>query len=189
MYSRLPTEINEEGHPELLLLNKRPINARSILVLFVKSVCFGLLLLWCFILGRWSVTLNECGKRLSTWCKPSGAVNDDGEDPYHRSVLTTSLTLAPALESLDYHQTMLDVSVYNSLSESKFRGPPSDELDAAWDSIANQDQYIMRIAKQNLPRINRTDAERTAFGWEGDSDGVRMIPEVFHELHCLVSSH
>lgn len=101
--------------------------------------------------------------------------------------LTMSRILAPALESLNYYHAMLDVSVYNSFSQSKFRGPPSDELDAAWDSIANQDQYIMRIEKQDLLRINRTDAESTAFGWEGDSDGVRMIPEVFHELHCLVS--
>lgn len=82
---------------------------------------------------------------------------------------------------------MLDVSVYNSLSESKFRGPPSPDLDAAWNSIANQDQYIMRMDKHDLLRINRSDAKDTAFGWEGDSDGIRMIPEVFHELHCLVS--
>ncbi|KAF4820533.1 Cyclochlorotine biosynthesis protein O [Colletotrichum siamense] len=104
------------------------------------------------------MSLEDCGKRLSPW--------------------------SPGLEAVNYYRTMFPSDFR---APSPYRGPPSKELDDAWDLISDQDLYLMRMDREDLRRINKSEVMNTAWGYSYDQDpnGVKYIFEVFHQLHCL----
>lgn len=69
-------------------------------------------------------------------------------------------------------------TVFHNLSQSPFAGSPSQEIDAAWDSLLAPMHMRLSIAE-----LRRDDQESVRLpegggylGWMG----------VFHELHCIV---
>lgn len=94
--------------------------------------------------------------------------------------------LAPGLEVVEYHHEMWPADFF---APSKWRGPPSPELDEEWEKISNEDRYIMRMNRHDLPKINKSDTVDVAWGFNADKhdpDGVKFIFEAFHQLHCVV---
>ena len=69
-------------------------------------------------------------------------------------------------------------TIFHNLSQSPFAGPPSPDIDAAWDKLLAP--MHMRISIQELRRDNQNSVQLPEgggyLGWMG----------VFHELHCIV---
>lgn len=95
-------------------------------------------------------------------------------------------TLAPALEVVEYRKVMYDGKF---LAPSVYRGEPRPELENAWDRITQLGTGSIRVAKEDLHRLNKS-ATRDIVGFPGeDVDGAHDAQttfEVFHQLHCLV---
>ncbi|KAK1751708.1 hypothetical protein QBC47DRAFT_433711 [Echria macrotheca] len=109
-----------------------------------------------FFAGRHSVSLKDCGIRLSTW--------------------------SPALEAIEYQQVMFDARF---AAPSIYRGKPTPQLDGAWETMIHRGAGSLRVEKQDLWRLNKTaDANRTVTFNDGSGDYPTML-EVFHQLHCL----
>lgn len=91
--------------------------------------------------------------------------------------------LAPAFKAVEYYETTFNGDF---LAPSVWRGPPSPELDEAWNLISIAGTGSLRISKDQLSRLNKSaDAEITA-GFGDGTDDVQVMLEVFHQLHCLV---
>lgn len=125
----------------------------------LRSVYFGTLL--GFIFGFLTITSmmsqNSCTRKMSTW--------------------------SPALQI--YEDDNLITQPFNgALRESnKYRGPPSNELDAAWDEITYPKGGLTRLSKDELRRINAS--EYAAAYTEEMGGGYIAGIEVFHQLHCV----
>ncbi|KAK4445588.1 hypothetical protein QBC34DRAFT_472114 [Podospora aff. communis PSN243] len=129
---------------------------RGVASLVIEALVFVFVIVASFFVGRGSLSLAECGRRLSTW--------------------------SPALEAIEYHQTMFDGSF---LAPSIYRGTPSPELDAAWEAISTEGEGIIRIHKSDLDRLNKSADADFVVGFQDNTDGVQVLLEVFHQLHCL----
>jgi hypothetical protein len=91
--------------------------------------------------------------------------------------------LAPALEALEYRQVMFRGEF---LAPSVWRGTPNKDLDEAWDNITLAGLRDMRIEMSDLERLNKTLPTKSAYLFDDGKDGVVVLLEVFHQLHCLV---
>ncbi|KAI4180236.1 MAG: hypothetical protein LQ346_007038 [Caloplaca aetnensis] len=93
-------------------------------------------------------------------------------------------TLAPALEIVKLHET----NFANSFAEkSPYRGPPTVELEAAWEELWNQPEILIPPSSMSRLNITGDDLQRQyvrAAPEEGD--GYIGGLEVFHQIHCLV---
>lgn len=71
-------------------------------------------------------------------------------------------------------------TLFKNLSRTPYAGPPSSQLDSAWDKLLSP--MHMRISAEELREADQKSVplpEKGGFlGWMG----------VFHELHCIVSS-
>jgi len=80
-----------------------------------------------------------------------------------------------AVSNLEFKYTG---SVFHRLNNTPFAGPPSPELDAAWQNLLAP--MHIRITEEELQQDNQTSVALTEgggfLGWLG----------VFHELHCIV---
>lgn len=158
----------------------------------IRPLCYGLLgtiglllLGWaCFVLGRLSMTVEQCGRKLSTWCKKLRVVS-----PIQVQTVTNivfPLVEAPALDVVEYQRMTFDGEF---LAPSKYRGAPSKQLDEAWDKITLGGTRNMRIDASDLSRLNKTKNDKTEFIYKDGKDGIAVVMlEVFHHLHCLVSN-
>ncbi|KAK3939793.1 hypothetical protein QBC46DRAFT_408866 [Diplogelasinospora grovesii] len=106
---------------------------RGVLFGCLGMLTFGFAVSCAFVFGRRSVSLTECGQRLSAW--------------------------SPALDAIEYYQTIWDGGF---LAPSIYRGTPTTELDAAWDRITTGCEGILRIAKSDLGRLKRSSNEDLA---------------------------
>ncbi|KZS95188.1 hypothetical protein SISNIDRAFT_408923, partial [Sistotremastrum niveocremeum HHB9708] len=81
---------------------------------------------------------------------------------------------APAQSAVQYERR-----VFNKLGiRTKFHGPPTDETDAAWESLYKiGTSWITQEQAALLP--NHTDPIA------GEEDRSVIVLEVFHQLHCL----
>jgi len=92
-------------------------------------------------------------------------------------------TWSPALEIYDDDE--LSVQRFDGAlrKPNKFRGPPSQEIDDAWDEITYSNGILVRLSKDQLDRVN---ASGFAAEYTEDMGGGYMAGiEVFHQLHCL----
>ncbi|KAH0591997.1 hypothetical protein MHUMG1_10292 [Metarhizium humberi] len=129
---------------------------RQLFLVVLTSLSLLCLMILSMALGRLTVTNFDCGRQLSTW--------------------------SPAFEAVEYYQTTFEGEF---LAPSVWRGPPSPELDEAWNRISIRGTGSLRIAKDDLSRLNKSaDAEITAGFGDGTND-VQVLLEVFHQLHCL----
>ncbi|KAH8653084.1 hypothetical protein BGZ60DRAFT_533279 [Tricladium varicosporioides] len=120
---------------------------------------FVLGLVVCFIgysLTLWQVNGN-CTRRASVW--------------------------SPALDIYDGQQFSLQRFNGALRDPNNFRGPPSDEIDKAWEGIILPHKSLFRLSKDELIRLNVSEyaAEYTEEMGGGYIAGL----EVFHELHCV----
>ncbi|KAF7585873.1 hypothetical protein BBP40_009948 [Aspergillus hancockii] len=91
-------------------------------------------------------------------------------------------TWSPALSIYD---DQLSIQRFNgALREpNNYRGPPSPEIDEAWDELVYPAGGLVRLSKDQLDRINASEyaAEYTPEMGGGYIAGI----EVFHQLHCV----
>ncbi|KAI0552985.1 hypothetical protein F4679DRAFT_591199 [Xylaria curta] len=160
-YSSLPTS------PTSLesLQPKRRRCGTSISVPLISNIFLVLVVsVLSFLLGRQTISLKQCGKKLSTW--------------------------SPIIDVVEYEETTFEGSF---LAPSVWRGEPTPELDAAWDQISLGGMGSLRISKDDLQLINKSqDADITVgFPDQGVTEtnyghnDVQVLFEVFHQLHCL----
>ncbi|THC96955.1 hypothetical protein EYZ11_003563 [Aspergillus tanneri] len=91
-------------------------------------------------------------------------------------------TWSPALEI--YDDTLSPQRFNGALREGNaYRGPPSQDIDDAWDKILYHGGALVRISRAQLLKINASEyaAEYTQEMGGGYIAGI----EVFHQLHCV----
>lgn len=88
---------------------------------------------------------------------------------------------SPALEAVQYRTT-----IFNGTFglDSVYRGPPSPDIDAAWERISTRPKPI-RIARDTLARIGKAETPSMVRFREADGGGYMGAVEVMHQLHCL----
>lgn len=96
---------------------------------------------------------------------------------------------APALSSVTYDAPRLhDAEIVQT---NKYRGDPSPEIDAEWMKIG-LDTNPIRLYDEDLRKLNKSNADdpmRPLHRIPDESGGGYLaMLEVFHLLHCLVSS-
>ena len=71
-------------------------------------------------------------------------------------------------------------TIFRNLEGSPFAGPPSAEVDSAWDSL---------LAPVNI-RVSQEELERAAQNSVAlpESGGYLAWLQSFHEIHCIVST-
>lgn len=74
------------------------------------------------------------------------------------------------------------------LASSVWRGRPTEELENAWDRITLDGFSTARIEISDLYLLNKTIDDKIKFVFDDGTEGMPAILEVFHQLHCLVSS-
>lgn len=107
------------------------------------------------------------------------------------------VTVAPARQAVKYDRITFDG---NLDKPSPFRGPPSDQLDAAWSELMKHSS--IRLTASALESLNRTSIKLadesgdfmgemnvSARSIQSDCSDVRsgelIITQVHHHLHCL----
>lgn len=103
-------------------------------------------------------------------------------EPKNKCVQQVS-TWSPALEIFndqDLTQQRFDGALRDP---NKFRGPPSQDIDDAWEEITYPSGGLVRLSKDQLDRVNASEyaAEYTEEMGGGYIAGI----EVFHQLHCV----
>ncbi|KAL2212808.1 hypothetical protein CC79DRAFT_1318717 [Sarocladium strictum] len=102
---------------------------------------------------------NECGRQVSLW--------------------------SPLNEAIDYYEADLE----NEFDQQTiYRGPPTPELENAWDELWRIDPVAFPVDKLTL--VNRSEGvlngQKLARLGDGSEDApVAANFEVFHQLHCL----
>ncbi|OAG45674.1 hypothetical protein AYO21_00310 [Fonsecaea monophora] len=90
---------------------------------------------------------------------------------------------SPAEEQVEY----FDLDIDNDFAAgSRYRGPPTPELDAAWEELWHFG-YVA-IPRDKLSALNRQEQlpdGRTVARINGSTDHFQASLEVFHQLHCL----
>lgn len=83
----------------------------------------------------------------------------------------------PRSSAFDNLAFQMSDTIFHNLSQSPFAGPPSPEIDAAWDELLAP--MHMRVSLWELRRDNQDSVKLPEgggyLGWMG----------VFHELHCI----
>jgi hypothetical protein len=105
------TSISERLYPASILIFHG-------LILIIYTTTF--LALGFSLIGK---SERECTKKLSTWCMFPECVD---------KASVANENSAPAIEAVQY-ETVTFQGRFNS--SSNFRGPPSKDIDAAWDSV------------------------------------------------------
>ncbi|KAI1420871.1 hypothetical protein F5Y12DRAFT_719090 [Xylaria sp. FL1777] len=86
---------------------------------------------------------------------------------------------SPAMEAVGYVEYDFD-NAFNS--QSIYRGPPTDEREAAWHALTAQHGF--EVPENKMASLNRT-GEGFRRVPEKIGTGYESILEVFHQLHCL----
>lgn len=68
---------------------------------------------------------------------------------------------------------------------NSFRGPPSQEIDNAWDAITLAPGVLVRLSREEVEKANVSEVEYAAKFTVEMGGGYMAGLEVFHELHCL----
>ncbi|KUJ15076.1 uncharacterized protein LY89DRAFT_589180 [Mollisia scopiformis] len=88
--------------------------------------------------------------------------------------------IAPALEAVEYiTQDFSDA--FNSTSI--YRGPPTRELEDAWEKLTFK--HAIEVPEDKIHGLNRTEADHLRRVPSDVGTGYVALIEVFHQLHCL----
>ncbi|OGM44990.1 hypothetical protein ABOM_005775 [Aspergillus bombycis] len=105
-------------------------------------------------------------------------ISMEPKDTYTRKMAAWS----PALDTFN---DQLSIQRFNGAlrDPNKYRGPPSQEIDDAWDELIYPEGGLVRLSKAQLDKINASEyaAEYT----EELGGGYIATIEVFHQLHCV----
>ncbi|KIM75131.1 hypothetical protein PILCRDRAFT_38305, partial [Piloderma croceum F 1598] len=82
---------------------------------------------------------------------------------------------APAHDVLEYEIKKFPRARYIS----KYHGPPSDQVDQAWEDL-----YSFGISK--IPKSQAALLPNRTVAIPGDEGNYVVALDVFHQLHCLV---
>jgi len=85
------------------------------------------------------------------------------------------LIKSPLHEAIEVEPKVIHASLDN---KNPFKGPPSDELDHAWNQLFVNSH--VRVTEEDLAKINRTSVPIL-----DERGGYYVIPDVYHQLHCL----
>lgn len=103
---------------------------------------------------------------------PNGSVND-------RRCAQYMAAASPAFEAVEYEWKTFENDFFH---DSPYRGPPTEELEKAWDDLWNYGAFS--VPKDMLPKLNKSTT-----GWreipEEKGGGVAGLLEGFHQIHCL----
>ncbi|KAI9372942.1 hypothetical protein BJX61DRAFT_410985 [Aspergillus egyptiacus] len=130
---------------------------------------------------------------LSTWCTPLAAftlgvilttlVTLSSSPPATNLCTRTVSAYSPALSI--FTDDDLTTQRFNGAlrDPNRFRGPPSQSIDDAWDEILYVEGGLVRLSEEEVQKINASEyaAEYTEEMGGGYIAGV----EVFHQLHCV----
>jgi Mycotoxin biosynthesis protein UstYa len=64
-----------------------------------------------------------------------------------------------------------------------YRQEPSPEVDAAWDALSHEGEYLFNVTAEDLRRSGKDPVHCVA--WEAGVDALPASLEVFHLIHCL----
>lgn len=141
-------------------------------------------------------TNQQCTKQLSVYCE---FIMYRDMTWVARSGRLTYCT-APALEAVEYIDYDF-AAEFNSTN--KYRGPPTAEREDAWFNLTYSEtsleyssrntpdlptEHAMEIPADKIASLNRSEADNLKHVPEEVGTGYVAIIEVFHQLHCLVSS-
>ncbi|KAI1323301.1 hypothetical protein F5Y16DRAFT_384195 [Xylariaceae sp. FL0255] len=87
---------------------------------------------------------------------------------------------SPVLDAVEYTSQDFDNSFAH---KTEYRGPPTDEVEAAWLRLTNKHEII--IPESRLAALNRSLKTYPAKVQTASGTGYRANVEVFHQLHCL----
>ncbi|CCF34127.1 hypothetical protein CH063_01082 [Colletotrichum higginsianum] len=105
---------------------------------------------------RWAPSDKYCAAQLSVW--------------------------SPLLEAVEYEERDFESGL--SLESSGFTGPPTAEMEAKWESLAQVPGVL--IPSERVPYLNRSvDQGFVPATASSPSSGYVGGVEVFHHLHCL----
>ncbi len=101
------------------------------------------------------------------------------------SLSFTDRSAAPILEDLD--PGLQEFRFNGSIRwPSPYRGPPSREVDAAWNRISIVRPLDLDISREDFHTIG-VNADTAATNAPEHGGGYFMVPEFTHQLHCVVS--
>lgn len=101
---------------------------------------------------------------------------------------------APAIAAVEYKKQTI---VHNLEDNSKYRGPPRPEQDAAWEGLLQCTwkllpvipvRVLTRMCQDNNLRVQKEDLEKantTSVPLNDDQGGYLATLDVFHTLHCV----
>lgn len=64
-----------------------------------------------------------------------------------------------------------------------YRQEPSPEVDAAWDALSHEGEYLFNVTAEDLRRSGKDPSN--CVPWEAGVDAYPASLEVFHLIHCL----
>jgi len=92
-------------------------------------------------------------------------------------------TYSPVHDIVEYSSVRFNGSLN---FPSPYRGPPTPEVDVAWDRITtNNSLWPIRVSDQDIENFNKGGRPSNVRFWEEDGGGNMGSIEVFHQLHCL----
>ncbi|KAI6322301.1 hypothetical protein MCOR29_004806 [Pyricularia oryzae] len=122
-------------------------------ILLLMTLCVLVMALIGISLTR-KPTDNQCARQLSMW--------------------------SPALEAVEYVTFDFD-DAFNSTS--KYRGPPTPEVEEAWFNLTYK--HAVEIPEDKIAGLNRSEKDHLAHVPADVGTGYVALLEVFHQLHCL----
>ncbi|KAL8898430.1 MAG: hypothetical protein Q9207_006697, partial [Kuettlingeria erythrocarpa] len=99
--------------------------------------------------------------------------------------LKKQAAFSPALEAaIPFHPVKFNGTLDYP---SAFRGPPSPEVDAAWETLVNRESVgAFGISDSDFRKLGQEEIDPTTTRLPASQGGQLMASlEVFHQLHCL----
>ncbi|PQE19591.1 tat pathway signal sequence protein [Rutstroemia sp. NJR-2017a WRK4] len=109
--------------------------------------------------------------------------NRDLRSSNTKQLITQTSSYSPILEDLD--PGLQEFRFNGSIRwPSPYRGPPSKEVDAAWNRISIVRPLDLDISKEDFHTIG-VNADTAATNAPEHGGGYFMVPEFTHQLHCV----
>ena len=93
---------------------------------------------------------------------------------------------APVFDAIDLNMSIATIHGSHD-SPSVFKGPPSAEIDAAWDHVTMDGREGYLVSAADLIRSGKDPLVnlKAPLSWGGGPDAYIVEINVFHYLHCL----
>ncbi|KAL8387061.1 hypothetical protein RB595_010185 [Gaeumannomyces hyphopodioides] len=152
--SRSSTSAGVHGDAEYVMAPSRWRRHASNPVIVLLAVLCALVTTLLGVVLLSKPTDNQCARQLSVW--------------------------SPALEAVEYVSLDFD-NAFNSTS--KYRGPPTPEVEQAWHNLTFK--HAVEIPEDKISALNRSEKDNLHHVPPDVGTGYVALIEVFHQLHCL----